>query len=149
CFGQATNNNIALVGNNLGPNWHGYQAGSNNDSITVQNSSRVLIDGNIAKGPQTNCIDVGQATASIPTSNVIVRYNDTFDCGNPRGVGDWTSNVIKFSGDAPSSTDTTNVSVYKNVIRFTTPNNRNGGVWFTERTRDSDLWYNTIWGVHH
>ncbi len=161
-FWVVDSDNMAIIGNTSGGNTAGYQnAPANNDSITLQNNVRALVDGHVAKGPQTNCLDFGQTSvpptaADIakglpghPLSDLIVRYSDAYDCGNNRGVGDWTSQNVKVSGDAPSGTPTFNVILYKVISRYTSTTNRNGGIWYTELTKDSDMWYNTVRDVIH
>lgn len=144
CFGTQENDSVAIIKNTIGPNQNGYQdATVNSDTLTILNSTNVLVDGNTIKGPNTNCLDMGMVTGPV-TQNVIARYNDIFDCGRIRGVSDWTSPLVKVSGNGGTGQSTQKVILYKNLLRYTGSANRNGGLWFTELTKDSEAWNNTI-----
>lgn len=151
CLVSDKDSRVAMVHNEVGPNWRGFQAGGNNDLLGIQDGSFIFLDGNDLQGPETDCIDDGQASGAYASDSHIIRYNDARDCGNTRGVGDWTSPLFKFSGNTGNAGNrySTKFLFYKNMGRFTQPNHRNGGFFWTERIRDSLAAYNSVVGVVH
>lgn len=140
-------NHVALIGNTVGPNKNGRQSleAINNDSLTIQNSNTVLVDSNDATGPNTNCIDVGQAGVNGQTYNVIVRANSAHDCGSTRPGANSSSDInstnYKFSGEGAGLSFTDGLYFGHNASWYSLPAvSRNGCFYDTESIKNSDTW---------
>lgn len=140
--GGGTQGHLALVGSTFGPLEGFPSVATNSDALTIQNQTRVLIDGNTVTGA-SDLIDMGMSGATPAQSSYIVRYNRIVG----GGVGGGHNAMLVSSCDAPSGTNCGDHALYKNVMQPDGAGRMGRCVELTERTVDTDVWNNTCFAT--